>query len=192
MSELADPHAFTDRQWGAYFHGPDRHAADLAAIGSRGYSRPLEHGRDDWVDGMVHAHGSELAELAHASRDITGTTLLHNDVRPDNLLMDRSGRVVLLDWNWVCLGPAWVDFLGLLPLAHRQGIAIQQWVTRPLFAGADSEELDQVLAALSVKMLGGHDQELAPGLPEAVWAHKLLFAHDTLRLLADRRGWTAP
>ena len=62
--------------------------------------------------------------------------MLHNDLRPDNMLVDRDGTAYLLDWNWVCLGSAWVDFLGLLPQANRQGVDVRRWIQGPPFVGA--------------------------------------------------------
>jgi aminoglycoside phosphotransferase (APT) family kinase protein len=192
LARLAPPASLTDRQWGAHFHRDDRHAADLRAIRDGTYRRPAAHGVDAYLDAVVARRGPELADLAEASRGVAGRSLLHNDLRPDNLLVGPGGRAYLLDWNWVCLGPPWVDFLELLPQAHRQGLDVRRWLDAPLLAGADDETADAVLAAIAVKMLGGQDEELAPGLPTTVWAHKLLHAHDAVRLLADRRGWHPP
>ena len=104
------------------------------------------------------------------------------------MLVDRDGTAYLLDWNWVCLGPAWVDFLGF-PQANRQGIDVRPWLQGPLFVGADDHTIDTVLAAIAVKSLGGQSEELGIGLPDTIWAHKLIYAYDAVQLLATRRGW---
>jgi len=45
---------------------------------------------------------------------LTGQTLVHLDVRADNLLLRHDGTVMFLDWPWACVGPAWLDTLLLL------------------------------------------------------------------------------
>lgn len=49
------------------------------------------------------------AEFAPASAlpHFKGTHLLHTDLSPDNVLIDRRAHVV--DWAWAARGPAWVD-----------------------------------------------------------------------------------
>lgn len=192
LGEVPEPRALTDRQWAEHFHRDDCHGADIAGLRDGSYRRPAEHGVDPWLEAMVTVHGAEIADLADSSRTVTGEALLHNDLRPDNLLINDAGQAVLLDWNWVCVGPPWLDFLGLLPMAHRQGLPVRPWLEAPLFAGADDATIDAVLGAIAVKMLGGQDEALAPGLPETVWEHKLVHACDAVRLLADRRGWADP
>jgi phosphotransferase family enzyme len=42
----------------------------------------------------------------------TGDTLTHCDIRADNMLVRASdGKVLIVDWPWGCVGPAWVDQL---------------------------------------------------------------------------------
>ena len=38
-----------------------------------------------------------------------GDTLIHCDIRADNLLVRPDGRIVFVDWPWGCIGPAWLD-----------------------------------------------------------------------------------
>jgi len=57
-----------------------------------------------------------LADLrAAADRGLaalaTGDTLVHLDIRADNMLIRPDGRVVIVDWPWGCVGPAWLDRL---------------------------------------------------------------------------------
>ena len=40
---------------------------------------------------------------------LTGATLVHTDLRDDNVIMGRDGRVWFCDWNFPTVGPAWVD-----------------------------------------------------------------------------------
>jgi aminoglycoside phosphotransferase (APT) family kinase protein len=49
-----------------------------------------------------------------------GSTLLHLDLRADNLLLTPT-RVMVVDWPWASIGAAWVDLLVLLPSVAGQG-----------------------------------------------------------------------
>jgi hypothetical protein len=44
---------------------------------------------------------------------LTGDTLVHLDVRADNLITGPGG-VTLVDWPWACRGPSWLDSTMLL------------------------------------------------------------------------------
>ncbi|HEV3464499.1 MAG TPA: aminoglycoside phosphotransferase family protein, partial [Actinomycetota bacterium] len=74
-------------------------------------------GLDPWA--VRHLH--RLAELEAGWPQATqGQTLLHSDLRADNLLLTPT-RVVAVDWPWACVGAAWVDLLLLLPSVAMQG-----------------------------------------------------------------------
>jgi aminoglycoside phosphotransferase (APT) family kinase protein len=38
-----------------------------------------------------------------------GRTLVHGDIRADNLLVRGDGSIVIVDWPWACAGPEWLD-----------------------------------------------------------------------------------
>lgn len=44
-----------------------------------------------------------------------GTTLVHGDIRPDNLLITPAGTVTVVDWAQPCNGAAWQDITDLIP-----------------------------------------------------------------------------
>lgn len=46
---------------------------------------------------------------------VAGTTLLHTDLRPDNMLRCADGNVVVVDWAWPCVGASWIDLAALVP-----------------------------------------------------------------------------
>ena len=58
----------------------------------------------------------EAAWAAHAG----GATLLHADIRADNLLVT-GGGVVVVDWPRACRGAAFVDVVPLAPSVTMQG-----------------------------------------------------------------------
>lgn len=74
-------------------------------------------------DGDASSYGPDvvaaiprLAELEAPWADAAaGDTLLHTDLRADNLLLTDDGEVVLVDWPWACTGAAFVDIAFLLP-----------------------------------------------------------------------------
>jgi thiamine kinase-like enzyme len=51
---------------------------------------------------------------------IEGNSLLHFDVRSDNLCF-RDGRALLVDWNWSCIGQADLDIAAWLPSLALEG-----------------------------------------------------------------------
>lgn len=57
---------------------------------------------------------------AEESAPLAGDALVHCDVRSDNLCLD-GDRVVLVDWNWACIGNPKVDVAGWLPSLHAEG-----------------------------------------------------------------------
>lgn len=66
--------------------------------------RPLP-GLDAW---MVD-HLDDLVALEQSVADATlGTSLVHLDIRADNLLFSDAG-IWFVDWPWACRGAAWID-----------------------------------------------------------------------------------
>lgn len=134
--------------------------------------------------------GPELAALARAATGLAGPSLVHGDLRPDNLLVDRAGAAWVIDWNWVVTGPAWLDFAGLLPLMAWQGIDVGA-LTRgsPVLAGVDADEVDAFLGVIAVYMVSSLDAPPPPGCTPALRRHQHLMARAFLELLRRRRGW---
>ena len=57
---------------------------------------------------------------AAAGVDLSGESLLHLDVRSDNLCF-RGGRAVFVDWNWASLGNPRLDIVAWLPSLACEG-----------------------------------------------------------------------
>jgi len=79
---------------------------------------------DDRLDRWSRAHLSELAALeatwgAHAA----GATLLHGDIRADNLLLTGEALpgVMVVDWPHACQGAAFADLVLFAPSVAMQG-----------------------------------------------------------------------
>jgi hypothetical protein len=123
-------------------------AADDAAI-DRATAGVGEHG--DWV----RAHLGELVDLAAAApAACTGETLVHRDLRADNVMLAPSPdeRVWLIDWPHTCRdGARWCDLAFMLPSVAMQGGGDPQTLfwAHPNAAGADRDAVRAVLAGIT-------------------------------------------
>jgi aminoglycoside phosphotransferase (APT) family kinase protein len=136
-------------------------------------------------------HLEEAAALAARHVEVmAGTTLVHTDVRDDNLLLTTDGRALLCDWNWPMLGAAWLDSLFLLIGPRGDGIDVEQAIGRhPLLSGVPAEEIDIVLALVTgyfLKSAGDPVPPTSPFIREAQrWQGEVCW-----EWLCERRGWT--
>jgi hypothetical protein len=70
----------------------------------------------DWLSRAL----PDLLE-AEAKVVLTGTDLLHLDVRSDNLCFPQDDRAMLVDWNWVSVGNGEFDLAAWLPSLEAEG-----------------------------------------------------------------------
>lgn len=124
--------------------------------------RTLERHVDDWSA----EHLDELRELESGwAAAAAGATLLHCDVRADNILLTPE-RVVFVDWPHACVGAAWVDLLAFLPSVAMQG-GPHPWEvfeSHPAGRGVPRERLQPVLAAVAGFFLQRSTLPPPPGL----------------------------
>lgn len=147
---------------------------------------PLTHGQPAW---LPERYDELHALLAAARRHLAGDTACHCDLRADNILLGPAGAV-FVDWNWLVRGAAWIDFVGLLPLARADGVDVDAWLRRsPLTRDVDPEAVDAWLAAIAGYMLRNADEPVWVGGPTAVRDHQRRYARTYLDWLAARRGW---
>jgi hypothetical protein len=124
-----------------------------------------------------------------------GDHLIHCDLRPDNLLIGRGpgeviDRAYVLDWNWVTVGPAWCDWIGLIPYMQAQGHDLTDLLdSTPLSRSADPHAVDVWLALIALYMLCSLDKEPPPGTTAALRRHQRYTAASFLDSLATHRGW---
>jgi len=149
-------------------------------------------GADDLasLDPWAARHLGRLAELEAGWPPATeGPTLLHSDLRADNLLLTPT-RVVAVDWPWARVGAAWVDLLLLLPSVTMQGGPDPEptFAAHPLAAAADPAAVTGTLAAFAGFLLDRARLPPPPGLPtlRAFQLGQGVVALDWLRL---RTGW---
>lgn len=61
---------------------------------------------------LARPHLDEAEALARGFPEVCGgETLVHTDVRADNVLVDEEGLAWLVDWNWPVVGAPWLDSL---------------------------------------------------------------------------------
>jgi aminoglycoside phosphotransferase (APT) family kinase protein len=124
-------------------------------------------GADHRLDPWSQARLGELAELeatwaAHAE----GDTLLHGDVRADNLL-PAGGRVMLVDWPHACRGAAFTDLVLFAPSVSMQGGPGPAALLARSGAGRDAapEAVRAVVCALAGYFTRKSLEPAPPGLP---------------------------
>jgi Ser/Thr protein kinase RdoA (MazF antagonist) len=106
----------------------------------------LAAGLDRWARRQL----DRLAEIEQGwAEAAAGTTLLHADLRADNVLLTSGGGVVV-DWPHACIGAAWIDLLAALPsiAMHGGGDPEQLWRGYPPARAADPAAVTAVLTAL--------------------------------------------
>lgn len=118
---------------------------------------------DDFADVQAPQH-PDLAR--HALDVLSGDTLVHGDVRDDNLIVRPDGRVSLCDWNWPRRGPAWFDSLTLLIGPRGDGLDVEAHIARhPLLSEVPADDINAVLALFVGYFLGHADQPAPPAMP---------------------------
>jgi aminoglycoside phosphotransferase (APT) family kinase protein len=118
------------------------------------------------VDPWAREHLDELAALEERwAWAAAGDTLLHSDVRADNIIL-APDRVVFVDWPHACVGAGWVDLLALLPSVAMQGgpHPWEVWEVNPLGRDVAGERLQPVLAAIAGYFAYRATQPSPPGL----------------------------
>jgi Ser/Thr protein kinase RdoA (MazF antagonist) len=164
------------RQLAAAGGSPRRLAAAAAGSG----------GLDAWSSRNLDA----LADLESGwAAAAAGTTLLHNDVRADNMLITADG-VVFVDWPAACVGAAPFDVVAFAPSVALEGGPEPEWLLARSrsAAAADPDAVTAMVAAVAGYFTW---QALLPaprGLPtvRAFQAAQGVHARAWLRL---RTGW---
>ncbi|TQF01948.1 aminoglycoside phosphotransferase [Kitasatospora acidiphila] len=141
----------------------------------------------DWFPRCLIA---ALAELESTWIEATaGSSVLHHDLRRDNLLLDPIGQVWICDWNWPCLGASWFDSSLLLATAYADGYdATALFSAYSPARGVSPEQLDAALAALCGLFLFNGALPAPAGSP-SLRQHQTWCGEVALRWLAERRRW---
>jgi aminoglycoside phosphotransferase (APT) family kinase protein len=121
-----------------------------------------------------------------------GDTLVHFDVRADNILLTPT-RAYVVDWPWAALGAPWLDLALMLPSVAMQGGPPPEmvWREHALARDVDAEALDAFLAAFAGFLTRMSLLPEPPGLP-TLRAFQASQAAIARRWLAQRRRWRDP
>jgi hypothetical protein len=135
-------------------------------------------------------HADEAADLAAAYAEaVVGDTVVHTDVRDDNVLLAVDGRTLLCDWNWPAVGAAWLDSVALLIGPRGDGLDVEALMAeRPLLREVPAEHIDRVLALLCGYFLKSANDPVPPNSPHLRevqrWQGEVVWDW-----LSERRGW---
>ncbi|WP_017935609.1 hypothetical protein [Nocardioides sp. Iso805N] len=160
-------------------------------LGVPTYAEELGSWADLWATRLADLpHAAECAALTARIGEVSaGETLVHCDLRDDNLLLGAAGEVWLCDWNWPVRGAAWLDSLILLVGPRGDGLDVSAHIAgHPLLAAVPAEDVDVVLAHLLGYFTAAADLPRVSNSPYlrmvAGWQRDVLF-----RWLAERRRW---
>lgn len=135
-------------------------------------------------------HLDEAAALAARFAEATaGDSVVHTDVRDDNVLLCTDGRTLLCDWNWPVRGAAWLDSLLMLIGPRGDGLDVEQVIAaNPLTRDVPAEHVDIVLALVTGYFLKSADDPVPPTSPHIRdfqrWQGEVAWGW-----LCERRGW---
>lgn len=135
-------------------------------------------------------HLEDAAALAATFEEHTkGDSLVHTDVRDDNVLIDTAGNAWLCDWNWPVRGAAWLDSLFALIGPRGDGLDVADHLaSRRLLRDVPDESIDAVLALLVGYFFSQCDQPVPPTSPH-LRDHQRWQGEVCWDWLAERRGW---
>ena len=118
-----------------------------------------------WLDTWTARHLDRLAELeagwVEAAR---GDTLLHCDLRADNVLVSDE-RVAIVDWPFACRGTDWCDIVFFAPSVALQDGPAPDELLRRYGTVPDVDALTALVAALYGFFAVGGARPDPPGLP---------------------------
>jgi len=135
-------------------------------------------------------HAGEAAALAATHADVSGgETLVHTDIRDDNVLLTDDGRALFCDWNWPVVGAAWVDSVILLISPRGDGLDVERFIAeRRLLRDVPADHVDRFLALVCGYLLRSGAQPVAPTSPHLRdaqrWQGEVVWDW-----LCERRGW---
>ena len=136
-------------------------------------------------------HLEEAAALAAGfAQACSGDTMVHTDVRDDNLLIDPGGRVWLCDWNWPVVGANWLDSFFTLIGPRGDGLDVERVIAeRRLLSGVPAEHLDRALALLVGYFFKQRDEPV-PSTSPHIRDHQSWQGDVCWAWLCERRGWS--
>jgi aminoglycoside phosphotransferase (APT) family kinase protein len=148
-------------------------------------------GRDvDRLDAWTKRHLDRLIALeTQVASAAHGSTLVHQDLRSDNILLTATD-VLVVDWPHARIGQPWIDLLWFAPSVAMQGGPEPEALLRRFrpAAIADPAAIDAVLSAIAGFFTVGSLLPDPPGLP-TLRAFQAAQGAVARRWLGTRTGW---
>lgn len=142
------------------------------------------------LDPWILRNLDRLVELEDRAPGVAaGETLLHCDMRADNLLI-AGDRVYVLDWPWARTGAWWIDAAGMAPsVAMQGGPAPEDFMARVGIEAVRAEELDAAVCTIAGYFAVRALEPPPPGIP-AVRAFQAAQGRVATAWLRQRTGWS--
>jgi len=143
----------------------DQTASDAFRDDIKGWRHALDRG-ETRLDPWCLQHLEQLAALeSQAPAAVAGETLLHFDIRADNLLI-AGERVHVVDWPLASTGAAWVDWLAMAPSVTMQGGPDpEEFMSRFDLRGVSKSDFDAALCSLAGYFVVHALDPPPPGIP---------------------------
>lgn len=166
-------------------------------IAAETFAAACDHRLDQWNDAARGDAGVQLDPWIAANLDLVrtlasrwrdasaGASLVHGDLRADNMLLD-GDSVVIVDWTEVCIGAPWLDWVLAVPsvcLFPLTPPAEEVFHESTLGATAPPRDVTAVVAAVTGYFLCSAVLPVIPALPtlRAFQREQGLVAADWLR-----------
>lgn len=164
--------------------------ASQDSVFTTGYWKQLREEQPKGLDEWSARHLYALAEIeADAPSAVAGDTLLHLDIRADNILVT-GDEVLFADWAHTRTGAAWVEMICFAPSVTMQGgpspeILLSRY---PAAMDADPRDITTVIVAVAGYFTRQSFQPAPPGLPtlREFQAAQGIVAR---QWVAERTGW---
>lgn len=155
-------------------------------------------GSNPWpplIGRLGNVSDQQIRQLTDLCSDVPaaleGNSLLHTDLRGDNMLLGDDGRVYIVDWPHASIGAAWVDPLGMAPSVEMQGgpPAAEFFARFEAARVADDNAVTTGLAAIAGYFVSHSLKPEIPSLP-GLRAFQAAQGKVSMRWLDQRLGWT--
>ena len=153
-----------------------------------GWQIALKRG-EDRLDPWSARNLERLADLeSRAPSAAAGDTLLHFDVRADNLLI-AAEKVYVIDWPWARIGAWWIDLVAMAPsVAMQGGPSPSQLLAKLDLRGVAEFAVDAVISSIAGYFVVRALDSPPPGIP-TVRAFQAAQGRHAVAWLRERTGW---
>jgi aminoglycoside phosphotransferase len=146
---------------------PDARLLEEGGLFRGGWQRLQESTPPD-LDPWAVDHLEEFVALQrHAVSTVAGETLVHWDIRADNILLT-DDRVVFVDWAWAARGAAWTDVAVAaldLVISGSEVDADELLARHPLTSGVPADDVTALIVTVGGALTERAGAPPPPGLP---------------------------